>query len=150
MANFLDHLISPDFVWAVPGQSILYVNEDFCNFFKTVRTTHFNRSPCRPPDYTFERADQGLRRIGGYGVTVTRAAASSMMFCFALLLLSMCRNLITCLRETFLHHYIPFDSVISFHKYVGCWAFVLCRKHVHSFPTSVPSLNSSALNSILP
>jgi dual oxidase len=66
--------------------------------------------------------------MSGLGVSLTRASASSMMFCFALLLVCMCRNLITCLRETFLHHFIPFDAAIAFHKYVAIWSFVLSRK----------------------
>ena len=73
-------------------------------------------------DYSVEREHSGLRRIAGYGVTVTRGGASAMMFTYSSLLVTMCRNLITFLRETFLGHYIPFDSNIQFHKYVAVWA----------------------------
>jgi dual oxidase len=70
-------------------------------------------------DYSVEREHGGLRQIAGYGVTVTRGAASGMMFTYSCLLVTMCRNILTVLRETFLHRYIPFDSAITFHKYIA-------------------------------
>lgn len=72
--------------------------------------------------YSVEREHSGLRRIAGYGVTITRGAASAQMFTYATLLVTMCRNTITFLRETFLHRYVPFDSSISMHVYVALWA----------------------------
>jgi len=66
-----------------------------------------------------EREHGGLRHIAGYGVTLTRGFASVQMFCYATLLLTMCRNTITHLRDTFLHHFIPFDAFVSMHKYVA-------------------------------
>ena len=70
-------------------------------------------------DYSVEREHAGLRRIAGYGVTITRGAASGMMFTFSCLLVTMCRNLITFCRETFLNRYIPFDGYIKFHIYIA-------------------------------
>ena len=57
-------------------------------------------------DYSVEREHAGLRRIAGYGVTVTRGAASGMMFTYSTLLVTMCRNLITYLRETPFNRYV--------------------------------------------
>lgn len=79
-------------------------------------------------DYSVEREHSGLRQIAGYGVTVTRGAASAMMFTYSSLLITMCRNTITMLRDTFLHIYIPFDSAVSFHKYIAMWALVFTGK----------------------
>lgn len=75
-------------------------------------------------DYSFEREHAGLRRIAGYGVTVTRGAASVMMFTYASLLVTMSRNTITFLRETFLHRFIPFDSAHAMHKIVAIIALL--------------------------
>ena len=75
-----------------------------------------------------EREHSGLRHIAGYGVTITRGAASAMMFTYSSLLITMCRNTITILRDTFLHIYIPFDSAVSFHKYIAIWALVYTGK----------------------
>ena len=75
-------------------------------------------------DYSVEREHAGLRRIAGYGVTVTRGAASAMMFTYSSLVVTMCRNLITFLRETFVGHYVPFDSNVLIHKYIAFWALI--------------------------
>ena len=79
-------------------------------------------------DYSVEREHAALRRIAGYGVTITRGAASGQMFTYSTLLLTMCRNLITFFRETFLNRFIPFDSAITFHKYVALWAAIFTGK----------------------
>ena len=79
--------------------------------------------------YSVEREHAGLRRIAGYGVTVTRGAASVMMFTYSVLLLTMARNFITYLRETIFNNYIPFDSYISFHKIVALTALVFTICH---------------------
>ncbi|XP_070541735.1 dual oxidase 2-like isoform X2 [Ptychodera flava] len=79
--------------------------------------------------FSVEREHAGLRRIAGYGVTVTRGAASAMMFTYSSLLVTMCRNLITYLRETVLNRYIPFDAAISFHKIIAMAALFFTVMH---------------------
>ncbi|XP_070539712.1 dual oxidase 1-like isoform X2 [Ptychodera flava] len=69
--------------------------------------------------FSFEREHRGLRRIAGYGVTVTRGAASVIMFTMSAMLVTMCRNTITHLRGTFLCKFIPFDSAVNFHKIIA-------------------------------
>ena len=76
-----------------------------------------------------EREHSGIRRICGYGVTITRGAASAMMFTYASLLVTMCRNIITFLRDTFLHIYVPFDDAVSMHKYIAFLAAVFTRQY---------------------
>ncbi|WAR00874.1 DUOX2-like protein [Mya arenaria] len=80
--------------------------------------------------YSFEREHVGLRRLAGYGVTVTRGAASGMMFTYSSLLVTMSRNTITFLRETFLHRFIPFDSFHAMHKIVAYMALGFTVTHV--------------------
>ncbi|XP_014663461.1 PREDICTED: dual oxidase 2-like [Priapulus caudatus] len=80
--------------------------------------------------YSVEREHAGLRRIAGYGVTITRGAASGMMFTYSCLLVTMSRNTITFFRETFLHRFIPFDSAIAMHKYIAFWALLFTVFHV--------------------
>lgn len=79
-------------------------------------------------DYSIEREHTGLRRIAGYGVTVTRGAASAMMFTYSSLLVTMCRNLITFLRDSYVHQYFPWDSHVEIHKYIAYWALFFTRK----------------------
>lgn len=80
--------------------------------------------------FSVEREHAGLRRICGHGVSVTRGAASGMMFTYSSLLVTMSRNTITLLRETFLHRYIPFDSAVSMHRYIAWMAMLFTGIHL--------------------
>ena len=103
---------------------------DYCFIVNSSLNLLFNyRRDVTLADYSVEREHAGLRQIAGYGVSITRGAASGMMFTFSCLLVTMCRNLITFLRETFLHRFIPFDSAIAFHKYIAWWALGFTSKY---------------------
>ncbi|EFN70161.1 Dual oxidase [Camponotus floridanus] len=86
-------------------------------------------------DYSIQREHSGLRRILGYGLTITRGAASAMMFTYSTLLITMCHNTITVLRTTILQFYIPFDSAMEMHKYIAYWALFFTVLHIigHGF-----------------
>ena len=85
--------------------------------------------------YAIEREHIGLRKIMGHGLTISRGAGSSMMFVYAILLLTMARNFITYLRETIFNYYIPFDSYITFHKIVALNGLIFTIMHAigHGF-----------------
>lgn len=51
-----------------------------------------------------------------------------MMWTYSCLLVTMSRNTITFLRETFFHRFIPFDAAIDFHKYIAYLALVATRE----------------------
>jgi len=80
--------------------------------------------------YAVEREVSGLRHILGYGVAVTRGAGSAIMFTYSSLLVTMCRNIITYLRDTFLHQYIPFDEAVNMHKYIAILAGIFTSESV--------------------
>jgi len=63
------------------------------------------------------------------GIAITRGSAASLSFCYCLLLLTMCRNLITKMKEMSLHQYIPLDSNIQFHKICACTALFFSILH---------------------
>lgn len=71
------------------------------------------------------------------GIIISRGSAACISFMYSYILLTMCRNLITVLRETFLNHYIPFDAAVDFHRWVamaalifsGRWAAGPCATH---------------------
>lgn len=71
------------------------------------------------------------------GIIISRGSAACISFMYSYILLTMCRNLITVLRETFLNHYIPFDAAVDFHRWVamaalifsGRWAAGGCATH---------------------
>lgn len=52
-----------------------------------------------------------------------------MSLAYSLLLLTVSRNVITKLRDSFLHHYIPFDSSLDFHKIVAWTGSVFAVIH---------------------
>ena len=87
--------------------------------------------------YAVESEIGGLRRICSYGVAVTRGAASAMMFTYSSLLVTMCRNLITYLRDTFLHRYIPFDEAVTMHKYIAVLAGISTREYIRLYVVTV-------------
>ncbi|CAG0906524.1 unnamed protein product, partial [Cyprideis torosa] len=70
-----------------------------------------------------------LRHIMGVGIAITRGSAASLSFCYSLLLLTMCRNLLTKLKEFSIHQFIPVDSHIQFHKIVACTALFFTILH---------------------
>lgn len=80
-------------------------------------------------NYSFLTEHTDLRHVMGYGIAVTRGSAASLSFCYSLLLLTMCRNLITKIRETSLHQYIPLDSHVQFHKTVAMTALFFTLIH---------------------
>ncbi|XP_067686198.1 dual oxidase 2-like [Haliotis asinina] len=90
--------------------------------------------------YTVQREQSGLRKLMSYGISMTRGAAAAMSFTFSLLLLTMCRNTITFLRSTFLNFFIPFDSMVSFHKVVAWTALFFSAVHVIGYSFNFYSL----------
>ncbi len=64
----------------------------------------------------------------GAGIAWTRGSAGGLSFCYAVIFLTVCRNLITRLRETALNQYIPFDCAITFHKIVAIMGGIFSSK----------------------
>uniref|UniRef100_H2LKU2 NAD(P)H oxidase (H2O2-forming) n=1 Tax=Oryzias latipes TaxID=8090 RepID=H2LKU2_ORYLA len=63
------------------------------------------------------------------GIIVARGSAAGVSFLFPYMLLTVCRNLITLCRETFLNRFIPFDAAIDFHRSLAMTAVVLSVAH---------------------
>ncbi len=70
-----------------------------------------------------------LRHIMGVGIAITRGCAAALSFDYSILLLSMSRNLLTKLKESSLHQYIPIDSHLQFHKICACTALFFSIVH---------------------
>ena len=68
------------------------------------------------PDYSYMSEHSDLRHIMGVGIAMTRGCAAALSFDYCVLLLTMSRNLLTKLKESSLHQYIPIDSHLQFHK----------------------------------
>ncbi|XP_066157034.1 dual oxidase isoform X2 [Euwallacea fornicatus] len=79
--------------------------------------------------YSFMAEHTDLRHIMGVGIAITRGSAASLSFCYSMLLLTMCRNSITKLKEFTVQQYIPLDANIQFHKIAACTALFFSLLH---------------------
>ncbi|NXP53088.1 DUOX2 oxidase, partial [Heliornis fulica] len=79
--------------------------------------------------YAFASPSTGIAQTTFVGIIISRGAAACISFMYSYILLTMCRNLITVLRETFLNHYIPFDAAVDFHRWVAMAALIFSVLH---------------------
>ncbi|NXS61506.1 DUOX2 oxidase, partial [Brachypteracias leptosomus] len=79
--------------------------------------------------YTFASPSTGISQTTFVGIVISRGSAACISFMYSYILLTMCRNLITVLRETFLNHYIPFDAAVDFHRWVAMAALLFSVLH---------------------
>ncbi|XP_045668228.1 dual oxidase 2 [Ursus americanus] len=79
--------------------------------------------------YAFASPPSGIAETTRVGIILSRGTAASISFMFSYILLTMCRNLITFLRETFLNRYVPFDAAVDFHRWIAMAAVVLAILH---------------------
>lgn len=63
-----------------------------------------------------------------YVIPFAYGSAGAMMFNLSTLLLTMCRNSITYMRDTWLNQYVPFDQALAGHKIVAWMALCFCGK----------------------
>jgi hypothetical protein len=95
--------------------------------------------------FAMQTEHAGIRRITGWSVPVTRGCASSIAFTMSILLLTVCKNLISYLQTTRAARFIPFASAISFHILIAytCAAFMLGHIVGHFFKWSVRAQRSA-------
>ncbi|KAM3608924.1 uncharacterized protein V6R79_006848 [Siganus canaliculatus] len=79
--------------------------------------------------YTLQADSTGIPETSVVGITVSRGTAAAVSFLFPYMLLTVSRNLITLLRETFLNRFIPFDAAIDFHRFIAMTAIILSVAH---------------------
>ncbi|GCC37242.1 hypothetical protein chiPu_0015744 [Chiloscyllium punctatum] len=98
--------------------------------------------------YAIGAETTGIPQTTYVGIIISRGSAASVSFMYSYILLTMCRNLITFLRETFLNHYIPFDAAVDFHRWVAMSAVVLAILHSAGHGVNVYSFCVSSLSSL--
>uniref|UniRef100_M3ZWF9 NAD(P)H oxidase (H2O2-forming) n=1 Tax=Xiphophorus maculatus TaxID=8083 RepID=M3ZWF9_XIPMA len=79
--------------------------------------------------YSSQAEATGVPESTVMGIIVARGTAAGISFLYPYILLTVCRNLITLLRETFLNRYIPFDAAIDLHRIMAMTAIVLSVAH---------------------
>uniref|UniRef100_A0A8C8BVH4 NAD(P)H oxidase (H2O2-forming) n=1 Tax=Oncorhynchus tshawytscha TaxID=74940 RepID=A0A8C8BVH4_ONCTS len=79
--------------------------------------------------YGLQAYSTGVPETSVVGILVSRGSAAAISFLYPYMLLTVCRNLITLGRETFLNRYIPFDAAIDFHRFMAMSALLLTVVH---------------------
>ncbi|XP_077174273.1 dual oxidase 2 [Paroedura picta] len=79
--------------------------------------------------YGFTSPPSGIADTNFVSIIISRGAGASISFMYSFILLTMCRNLITFLRETFFNRYIPFDSAVDFHRWIAIGAMIFSVIH---------------------
>ncbi|CAO2579085.1 Dual oxidase 2 [Lemmus lemmus] len=96
--------------------------------------------------YGFASPPTDIEETTYVGIILSRGTAASISFMFSYILLTMCRNLITFLRETFLNRYIPFDAAVDFHRWIAMAAVVLAVLHSAGHAVNVYMFSVSPLS----
>uniref|UniRef100_A0A8C5UZU3 NAD(P)H oxidase (H2O2-forming) n=1 Tax=Microcebus murinus TaxID=30608 RepID=A0A8C5UZU3_MICMU len=96
--------------------------------------------------YAFASPPTDIAETTYVGIILSRGTAASVSFMFSYILLTMCRNLITFLRETFLNRYIPFDAAVDFHRWIAMAAVVLAILHSAGHAVNVYIFSISPLS----
>ncbi|XP_068459768.1 dual oxidase 2 isoform X3 [Clinocottus analis] len=101
--------------------------------------------------YSLQSDATGIPETSVVGIVVSRGSAASISFLFPYMLLTVCRNLITLCRETFLNRYIPFDAAIDFHRFMAMTAILLTVVHSlgHVFNIYIFSVSNLSILSCL-
>ncbi|XP_073475001.1 dual oxidase 1-like [Aquarana catesbeiana] len=96
--------------------------------------------------YGFASPSSGISQVTYIGLIISRGSAASISFMYSYILLTMCRNLITFLRETFLNRYIPFDAAVDFHRLIAMNALVLSLFHTLGHVVNVYIFSITPIN----
>ncbi|XP_041034593.1 dual oxidase 1-like isoform X1 [Carcharodon carcharias] len=96
--------------------------------------------------YAVLREHSGVPQTTRVGLIIARGSAAAVSFLYSYILLTMCRNLITVLRETFLNLYIPFDSAVDFHRWVAMAAAFFSVLHSAAHAVNIYTLSASPLS----
>lgn len=94
------------------------------------------------PDYAFMSPSTGISQTTLVGIILSRGSAACISFLYSYILLTMCRNLLTVLRETFLNRYVPFDAAVDFHRWVAMAALIFSGRLVGSWRCVPPTERS--------
>lgn len=82
-------------------------------------------------------------QIMGYCLATAKGAAETLKLNMALILLPVCRNILTWLRSTRARLFIPFDDNINFHKVKGVFQRTISFiRHITLFSYWIPDLGS--------
>ncbi|XP_029431072.1 dual oxidase 2-like isoform X1 [Rhinatrema bivittatum] len=97
-------------------------------------------------DYAYASPKSGIAETTFVGIIISRGAAATISLMYSYILLTMCRNLITFLRETFMNRYIPFDAAVDFHRWIAMAAVIFSILHTAGHVVNVYIFSVSPLS----
>jgi NADPH oxidase len=80
-------------------------------------------------NYAYNAEFVSIREILGWSFLISRGCSLPLEINNAIILLPLCRSIISLLRSTPLNNIIPFDKNVSFHKATGVCIFILSWVH---------------------
>ncbi|XP_029431074.1 dual oxidase 2-like isoform X2 [Rhinatrema bivittatum] len=96
--------------------------------------------------YAYASPKSGIAETTFVGIIISRGAAATISLMYSYILLTMCRNLITFLRETFMNRYIPFDAAVDFHRWIAMAAVIFSILHTAGHVVNVYIFSVSPLS----
>lgn len=103
--------------------------------------------------YAYLSEDTGIRQTLSWGILISRGTAGGLGLLFGTLFITMSRNFLTMLRETWIGNYIPIDSHIDFHKQVAWVTVYFCilhaLGHISNF-SHIANLSMESLSCLFP
>ncbi|KAL9679571.1 hypothetical protein QQ045_017437 [Rhodiola kirilowii] len=96
----------------------------------------------------FQYKQKNAFKVMGYCLCTAKGAAETLKFNMSLILLPVCRNIITWLRSSKLGYFVPFDDNINFHKTIAAAIVIGVILHVGNhlacdFPRLVNASNTT-------
>jgi len=101
--------------------------------------------------YYYKGPGAKLFPVYGFGIPIARGAATALKLNCAIILLPVCRNLMSWLRGTWVSNVYPFDKNIVFHKHIAAVIAFWAGSHIiaHMFNwSSIYNANIDTVNAI--
>ena len=103
--------------------------------------------------YAYLSEDTGIRQVLSFGILASRGTAGGLGLLFGMLFITMSRNFLTMLRESWIGTFIPIDSYVDFHKQVAwvtvAFAAIHSIGHVSNF-SHIANLSKTSLSCLFP
>lgn len=83
-----------------------------------------------------------FRSVVGAGLPIAKSSAAAISLSSAIILLPICKNVISHLRNTFIGKILPFDAVILFHRTIGMSIAIFTVVHVAAHTINLKFITS--------
>lgn len=88
---------------------------------------------------------KSFRKSAGFGLPIARASAACISLAAGIILLPVCRNLITIFRQSIIGRILPFDSNIKFHRLLGYSIVLFSALHIGAHTNNLRHVSDNPL-----